>query len=172
MHVLPVDPARAHGALRPRDARSGARRAERGAVTWVTLLLLAGLAGGAYWLWVWGPVYVVHYEVKQVVHEYINQAVRDRRDAELVQNMVHKLETLALVDGEDASGAPVRVPAVVVDPADVTWERDASAEPPTLHVAFQYERSVAYPFLDRTGTRVFTVDIDGDLSRPDWGPGR
>ncbi|WP_242339073.1 MULTISPECIES: hypothetical protein [Anaeromyxobacter] len=172
MHVPPVDPARAHGAPRPRDARSGPRRAERGAVSWVTLVLLAGLGGGAYWLWVWGPVYVVHYEVKQVVHEYINQAVRNPRDAELVRNMVHKLETLAKVDGVDAYGGPARVPAVVVDPADVTWERDANAAPPTLHVAFQYERSVTYPFLDRTGTRVFTVDVDGDLSRPNWGPER
>ena len=58
-----------------------------------------------------------------------------------------------------------------VDPADVTWDR-TRAEPPTLHVAFDYERSVTYPFLGRTGTKVFTVDIEGDLSRPDWGPER
>jgi hypothetical protein len=41
-----------------------------------------------------------------------------------------------------------------------------------LHVAFDYERSVTYPFLGRTGTKVFTVDVESDLSRPDWGPER
>ncbi|HSD19736.1 MAG TPA: hypothetical protein VLC54_06855 [Anaeromyxobacter sp.] len=165
----PFDPARASGAPRPGGARSGLRRSERGEITWVTLVLLAGVAAAGYWLWVWGPVYVVHYEVKQVVREFINQAVRNPNDRELVGNMVHKLETLALVDGD---GAAARVPAVSVDPADVTWDRARGAEPPTLHVAFDYERSVTYPFLGRTGTKVFTVDIEGDLSRPDWGPGR
>jgi hypothetical protein len=171
MLAPPFDPARASGAPRPGGARSGHRRSERGEVTWVTLLLLVGLAASGYWLWVWGPVYVVHYEVKQVVREFINQAVRNPNDGELVGKMVHKLETLAVVDGEDADGAAARVPAVSVDPAAVTWDR-VRAEPPTLHVAFDYERSVTYPLLGRTGTKVFTVDIEGDLSRPDWGPER
>lgn len=170
MLAPPFDPARASGAPRPGGARSG-HRSERGEVTWVTLLLLVSLAASGYWLWVWGPVYVVHYEVKQVVREFINQAVRNPNDGELVGKMVHKLETLAVVDGEDADGAAARVPAVSVDPAAVTWDR-VRAEPPTLHVAFDYERSVTYPFLGRTGTKVFTVDIEGDLSRPDWGPER
>lgn len=167
----PFDPARASGAPRPGGARAGLRRSERGEITWVTLVLLAGVTAAGYWLWVWGPVYVVHYEVKQVVRDFINQAVRNPNDRDLVGKMVHKLETLALVDGEGADGAAARVPAVSVDPADVTWDR-TRAEPPTLHVAFDYERSVTYPFLGRTGTKVFTVDIEGDLSRPDWGAGR
>jgi hypothetical protein len=167
----PTHPARASGAPRPGGARPGLRRSERGEVTWVTLLLLVGVAAAGYWLWVWGPVYVLHYEVKQVVHEYMNQAVRNHDDGQLVQNMVRKLETLAVVDGEDAYGAPARIPAVIVDPARVTWDR-APAEAPTLHVAFDYERSVTYPFLGRTGTKVFTVDVEGDLTRPNWGPER
>lgn len=171
MLLPPFDPARAAGALRPGAARSGARRGERGEITWVTLLLLAAIASAGYWLWVWGPVYVVHYEVKQVVREHINQAVRNPDDGELVARMVHKLETLAQVEGEDAYGAPARVPAVRVDPAAVTWDRAREA-PPTLHVAFDYERSVTYPILGRTGTKLFTVDIEGDLSRPNWGPER
>ncbi|ABS26397.1 hypothetical protein [Anaeromyxobacter sp. Fw109-5] len=172
MLAPPSAPARAAGAARSGDARSGRRRAERGEVTWVGLLLLASVALAGYWLWVWGPVYVVHYEVRQVVREYMNQAVRNPNDAELVRGMVHKLEVLASVDGEDAYGAAARVPAVVIDPAAVSWERDASAAVPTLRVAFDYERSVRYPFLERTGTKVFTVDLTSDLTRPDWGPGR
>ena len=39
-------------------------------------------------------------------------------------------------------------------------------------VAFDYERSVTYPFLETRATKVFTVDLDNELSVPDWGPAR
>ena len=37
---------------------------ERGAISWVTLLLLVVLAAGGYAGWAWAPVYVDHYAVK------------------------------------------------------------------------------------------------------------
>ena len=43
-------------------------RDQRG-VSWVTVLLLLCLAAGGYLIWVWGPIYLVHYEAKQVVWE-------------------------------------------------------------------------------------------------------
>ncbi len=167
--------ATAHrGAGRPGAARRAGpeARGERGEVTWVGALLLLLVVGGGYLAWVWGPAYVLLYEVKQVVRDYMNQAVHDRNDAELVANMTKKLATLAEVDGLDAYGRPARVPAVAVDPRDVTWERDADAHPPRLHVAFAYERSVTYPFIERTATKVFAVELENDLSLPDWGPAR
>jgi hypothetical protein len=41
-----------------------------------------------------------------------------------------------------------------------------------LHVAFEYVREVNLPILDRTASKVFTVDLFNDLSIPDWGPAR
>lgn len=157
------------GAGRPRAARPlGAR----GEVTWVGLLLLVLLVGAGYLAWVWVPVYVVHYQVKQVVRDYMNQAVHDRNDSDLVTRMTRKIASLAQVDGVDAYGAPARVPAVELEPAQVTWERDATRSPPMLHVAFEYERSVTYPFLETKATKVFTVDLENDISVPDWGSAR
>jgi hypothetical protein len=167
----PVLPPALRGAGRPGAARHPARGA-RGQITWVGLLLLVLLVGGGYLAWVWGPVYVLHYEVKQVVRDYMNQAVRDRNDVQLVENMTRKLASLAQVDGVDAYGRPARLPAVALVPADVTWERNADARPPTLHVAFDYERTVTYPFLETTASRVLSVQLDNDLSTPDWGPAR
>jgi hypothetical protein len=141
-------------------------------VTWVGLLLLVLLVGGGYLAWVWVPPYLLHFEVKQVVHDYMNRAVHERNDTQLVANMTAKIAALAQVDGFDAFGRPARVPAVVVDPSSVTWERDADASPPTLHVAFEYEMAVTYPFLETRASRVFTVDLENDLTRPDWGPAR
>lgn len=162
-----------HTRTRPGAPREVAhpRRGERGA-TWLSLLLLALLAGAGYLAWVWLPVYFVHYEVKQVARDYMNQAVKNPDDAELVANMTRKLAILDSVVGVDERGGRVVTPAVVVEPQDVTWERDTSGSPPMLRVSFVYERQVFYPLLDRTVTKVFTVALEGDLKLPDWGPPR
>ncbi len=147
-------------------------RPARGGITWVTAVLLVLLAAGVYLAWTWVPVYLVHYEVKQVVHDYMNQAVRNPNDDELVQKMVHKLRTLDDMDALDDDGNPARVPTVQVAAGDVTWERDKDGTPPTLHVAFAYTRPVAYPLISRWTQTTMTIDITGDLTRPDWGPAR
>jgi hypothetical protein len=148
------------------------RRVERGGVSWVTALLLALVAGGAYLGWVWVPVYFELYTVKQVVRDYMNQAIKNTDDDHLRRNMVLKIRALAQVDVRDALGEPARVPAIQVDEHEIAWERDAAARPPTLRVAFAYEREVVYPLLDRADVKVFEVDLTGDLTRADWGPSR
>ncbi len=139
-------------------------------MTWVTAALLLALLAGGYLGWVWIPVWLVHYEAKQVVRDYCNQAVKNPNDAELVQKMVHKLRILEerAVVGED--GRPAKIPLIDVDPKDVVWER--SAEPPALHVAFDYVRQVRYPLIDQSVDKVLQIDVTMDISRPDWGPAR
>ncbi len=144
----------------------------RGGISWVTALLLALLAGGAYLAITWVPVWIVHFQVKQVVHDYMNQAVKNRNDAELVEKMVHKLRTLDEHDAPDEDGELVQVPVVDLDPAAVTWERDADADPPTLRVAFEYTRAVRYPFVERWTEVTLGIDIAKDVAIPDWGPSR
>jgi hypothetical protein len=138
----------------------------RGAVTWVTLLLLLAIAGGGYAAWVFGPALVLHYEVKQVVRDFGHRAVKDQDDAGLVLGMVQKLRTLQDVDGVDEAGRRVRVPMVDLRTQDVTWER--SANPARLHVAFEYARDLELPFLHRTLPRVYRVDETIDIARPVW----
>jgi hypothetical protein len=146
-------------------------RQARGGISWVTALLLFLLAGGAYLAWTWFPVYILHYEVKQVVRDYINQAVRNQNDAELVEKMVHKLRTLDDLDMVDDDGNAATTPTVQVAATEVVWERD-TGQPPMLHVAFEYTRPVAYPLLGRWTSKTLSVDITEDLTRPDWGPSR
>jgi hypothetical protein len=146
--------------------------AARGGISWVTLLLLAVLATGAYLAWVWVPIYLVHYEVKQVVHDYMNQAVTNRDDEDLVRKMCHKLRTLAEVDALGVDGEPVRVPAVDVDPGQVSWERGEADRRRVLRVAFEYTRVVEYPWIDQSVEKTFAIDAENDLARADWGPMR
>ncbi|HVO18530.1 MAG TPA: hypothetical protein VMU15_04695 [Anaeromyxobacter sp.] len=138
----------------------------------MTLALLAILAGGGYAAWMWLPVYLVHIEVKTVVRDYMNRAVHELDDAKLVEDMLHKLRTLDEQEAPGEDGAPARFPTVQVAREDVTWERDLSATPPSLHVAFGYTRPVAYPLVGRWTAATLWVDLTSDLSRPDWGPAR
>jgi hypothetical protein len=146
--------------------------AGRGAITWVTAVLLLALASGAYLAWVWGPIYVVHYEVSQVVQDYMNQAVKNRDDAELLDKMCQKLRALDKVDRVGPDGRVERVPAVEVSPGDVSWERDTSSTQRTLRVRFEYTRTIEYPWIGQTVEKTFEIERASDLTVPDWGPSR
>ncbi len=142
---------------------------ERGA-TWVTILLLLCLASAGYLVWVWGPIYLVHYEVKQVVRDFANQAVKNPNDSQQRDFMTRQLATLDRIDYVDEYGRPARVPAVNVRPEQVVWER--TQDPPSLHIAFEYTRPVRYPLIDRESETTFEVDMNFDIGRADWGSPR
>ena len=149
---------------------SPGRKLERGAASWVTLVLVLGIAAAAYAAVVFVPVFVLNYEVKQVVRDYGNQAVKNPDDAALLEGMTQKIRTLQQVDGFDEAGRRVKVPVIDVRKQDVIWER--SAEPPSLHVEFEYPRVLELPWLERRIERVYRVDLTMDLKRADWGPAR
>ena len=151
-------------------SRCRRERLERGAASWVTVLLVLGLAAAAYAAVVFVPPAVLHYEVKQVVRDYGNQAVKNANDEELLTKMVQKIQSLDSVAAVDEAGRPVRVPVVDLRKEDVLWAR--SADPKTLHVAFEYPRTLELPWLDRVLERVYRVDLTMDLTMPDWGPSR
>jgi len=159
--------------MTPFPSLASPRRHDRGGVSWVTALLLAIVASAIYLSIVWVPIYLVHYEVRQVVRDYMNQAIKNRDDAQLVENMCRKLRALDSVSVAREDGTVVREPSVQVDPQDVTWERDTSATPPMLHVAFEYTREVRYPYVSEVPREwVGTVDMENDISVVDWGPSR
>jgi hypothetical protein len=146
------------------------RRLERGAASWVTVLLVLGLAAGAYAAVVFVPPAVLHYEVKQVVRDYGNQAIKNLNDEQLVRDMMQKIRSLDDVPGVDEAGRKTRIPVIDLQKEDVLWER--TKDPPMLHVAFEYPRTLELPWLDRRIERVFRVDLNMDQKRADWGPQR
>lgn len=154
-----------------RARRVPAARGQRG-ITWVGFLLLVAVVAGAYLAWVWVPVYFENYAVKQVVRDYMNQAIKNRDDATLVRNMVQKIRALSQREGIDEWGRPALVPAVPLLEGDVSWVRDSTLSPPVLRVSFEYAREVTYPILERPATKVFAVSLENVLVVPDWGPPR
>ncbi len=159
--------------MTPFPSNASPRRHDRGGVSWVTVLLLALFAGAIYLSIVWVPIYFVHYEVKQTVRDYMNQAIKNRDDTQLVENMCAKIRTLDTVTLVGEDGRETRVPAVDLQPQDVRWERDTSATPPVVRVSFEYKREVVYPYLSKEPREwVGVVDLQNDISAVDWGPSR
>ena len=161
---------------RPQGRSTGPRcrrgRLERGAASWVTLLLLLVVAGGVYAAVVFVPAAVLHYEVKQVVRDYGNQAIKNPDDERLIADMLTKIRSLKSEPGEDAAGRKGMVPVIDVDRRDIIWERNREATPPMLRVAFEYPRTLPLPWLDRGLERIYRVDLTMDQVRADWGPAR
>jgi hypothetical protein len=145
------------------------RTSERGEITLVGLGMVAAALAGLYLAWMWVPVYVVHYEVKQVVRQLGNQAVHDPHDGPLVEVMVTRLRALDSSERVGDGGERQKVPTVDIAAKDVTWERSADHR---LRVAFEYTRTVPYPLLDRSLERTMSVDLTMDVSAPDWGTSR
>lgn len=152
-----------------RTSPASRRPLERGQFSWVSLLLLVAFVSTVYLAVVWVPIYILHYEVKQTVRDYMNRAVKNRDDEALVSQMCLRLASLDTTVEVGEDGQKTSSPTVVVEPADVTWERDATSTPRTLHVAFDYVRVVKYPLIDRSEERVMSIDFTEDISIPVWG---
>ncbi len=144
------------------------RSVERGEITWVTVVLLLALVTAGYLAVVWGPVYIVRYEAGMVAAEFANKAVHDRDDASLVRSLCVRLAALDQVKAPGSDGSSSMVPAVDVQPDDVTWERDTAVSPPTIHVAFEYTTSVYYPILERFTEKTFAIDRFQDIQPAKW----
>jgi hypothetical protein len=127
-------------------------------------MLLAMVASG-YLAWVFVPVYMVHLEVKQVVRDFGNRAVKERDDDALVRAMTDRIRRLSVVQERGADGEVVARPAVELAPQDVTWER---LDGDRLHVAFAYQRAIPLPIVERRAERTLSVDLTLDVARPVW----
>ena len=142
------------------------RPLERGQFSWVTAVFLLALVGGGYLAWIWVPVYITHYEVKQAVRDFMNQAVKNRFDENLKKGLCRKLSGIEAF-GPSGPATPGE-PLINLEPSDLTWERDTESKPPLLHVAFEYTRVITFPGLDRTEEVVMSVDFTQDIEVPKW----
>jgi hypothetical protein len=131
------------------------RSLERGAFTWVTFLMLLVLLAGGYLAVVWGPIYILRYEVGVVTGEFANRAV-------------NKLAALGQVKVQETDGTISEVRAVDLRPEDITWERKAETMPRSLRIAFEYTTSIHYPVIDRFSEKTFAIELERDISPVKW----
>ena len=129
------------------------------------MLLVLVVAGSGWVAWAAVPAYMLHLEVKQVVRDFANQAVKSTGDEALVERMAERIRGLAQVEEAGRDGRPERRPAVDLQARDVSWERLPGDQ---LHVAFDYEREIQLPLVERRLPRRFSVDLTLDVARAEW----
>lgn len=150
-----------------RPVMASRRPLERGEFSWISALLLIGAVAAAYLGYVWVPVYMDHIEVKQTVRDFMNQAVHQKSDALLLERLCQRLRRVEGRLATDAEGGGTG-PVVELTPEDITWERDAEASPPMLHVQLSYTRPVYYPLLDRMQEVTLGFEHTQDIAVPKW----
>jgi hypothetical protein len=144
-------------------------RREDGKITWVTVVMVLMLAGGGYVLYVWGPIYMDHYEVKQCVRGAANSAVMNPDDVRLKNELLGKIKSVRNEEFVNAeTGAKDRRPVISLQSQDVIWERDTKSTPPTLHIAFDYVRQIRLPIFKKDTEKAFHVDETIEISRAVW----
>jgi hypothetical protein len=137
-------------------------------MSWISLLILLAVVTAGYLGWVLAPVYIDQFAAKQATRDFMNRAVKSRSDSTLVNGLSAALARIGRQKVTDEAGAEWDVPVVDVPPEAITWERDTTSEPPTLHVFFEYDRTIVFPILDRESVLHFTVDLENDLTIPKW----
>jgi hypothetical protein len=139
-------------------------KADRG-VTFVTVLIVVGLAAGVLWAMGFGPAYVENFEVKQVLAEAANLSVHDGDDEHVRQFVFQRLHRLFDQQVED-HGRTVTEMRIDVDNGDLRIER--TEVPRFVHIWLTYSRDVTVPVVNLERRITFDDYAEQDLSPVVW----
>ena len=134
------------------------RRGERG-ITFVTVLLLLAVLGGAYWVMTFGSAYWENQEVKTLLKEAANLSYHEKSDQRVREFILRRLQSQFPGSGKQAM-------ALDFDPGDLRIERTES--PKHINIWLTYSRTVKTPFVDQERSVTFNDFADQDLSEVKW----
>jgi hypothetical protein len=141
-----------------------AGKAERG-ITFVTVLLVVGLAAGVVWAVGFGPAYVENFEVKRVLAEAANLSYRETDDEHVKDFVFQRLHQLFDEQVED-HGRTVTEMRIDVDRGDLRIER--TEVPRFVHIWLTYSRDVTVPVVNLERRITFDDYAEQDLSPVVW----
>lgn len=136
------------------------KRRERG-LTFITVLLLLGIAAGVFWIITFGSAYWENQEVKSMLKEAANLCYHEHNDGKVRAFIMRKLEQQF-----GQPGQPDKRLAIDLDPQDLRIERTES--PKHVDIWLTYSRTVRTPFVDQERTVTFSDHADQDLSDVKW----
>jgi hypothetical protein len=134
------------------------RRGERG-ITFVTVLLLLAVLGGAYWVMTFGSAYWENQEVKTLLKEAANLSYHEKSDQRVREFILRRLQSQFPGSGKQAM-------ALDFDPGDLRIERTES--PKHINIWLTYSRTVKTPFVDQERSVTFNDFAEQDLSDVKW----
>jgi hypothetical protein len=139
-------------------------RSDRG-LTLVTVLIVVGLAAGAFWLITYGQAYWENLEVKRVLKEAANLSYREADDSRIRAYVFRELHHLFDQKVED-HGRVLTEMRIDVDESDLRIER--TQVPAFIHIWLTYSRDVQVPLLRQQRRVTFNEYAEQDLSPVKW----
>jgi hypothetical protein len=131
-------------------------------LTFITVLLIAALVGGVYWVATFGGAYWDNQEVKADMKEAANLCYHELDNSKIQSFMMRKLHSK--FDAQQEGGKTAMV--IDFDPADLRVERTAS--PKWVHIYLTYSRVVRTPLLGQERNVTFVDHAEADLSDVKW----
>jgi len=141
------------------------RASERG-LTFVTVLIVLGIAAGIYWFVVFGTVYWDNREVKALLAQAANIAYQNKDDRLVRINLERALDNEFGMDVVDAQGKPARRSRLEFEPDDLKLERTQS--PPMMRIDLRYARTITLPGFGSQRRLYFDDHVEQDLSVVKW----
>jgi hypothetical protein len=140
------------------------RGGDRG-ITFVTVLLVAGVAAAILLFLTYGQAYWENFEVKRVLKEAANMSYRQPDDVRIREYVFRELHHLFDQKVED-HGRVVTEMRIDVDESDLRIER--TQIPAFIHIWLTYSRDVQVPLLNRQSRVTFNEYAEQDLSPVKW----
>jgi hypothetical protein len=137
---------------------------QRGAASWVSLLLIAGIAAGAYFGLMYGPAYFEQIEVKQMLREQANTASRVPDEA-LKANILNKAKQIGS-HTEIQNGQEMNIPGIVLLDDDVYITRDDTTQMIIIQVS--YAKRLDYPFTKKQKEIRFSPSVKESFAPVRW----
>jgi hypothetical protein len=140
------------------------RRSDRG-LTFITVLLFAGVAAAVLWVATYGQAYWENFEVKRVLKEAANLSYREADDRRIREYVFKELHHLFDQKVED-HGRVLTEMRIEVDDGDLRIER--TQIPAFMHIWLTYSRDVQVPVLKQQRRVTFNEYAEQDLSPVKW----
>ena len=140
------------------------RRSERG-ITFVTVLIVVGIAAAIVWFATYGQAYWENFEVRRVLKEAANLSYREKDDRRIHDYIFKELHHLFDQKVED-HGRVLTEMRIDVDDGDLRIER--TEIPAAINIWLTYSREVEVPVVHKQRRVIFNEYASQDLSPIKW----
>lgn len=136
---------------------------DEGGINFVKLFMLAGAVAAGYFAWVYVPLYLEHYAIRQAVRTGCNVAYAHREEEAVAKVILNGFKEANIQNQElAADGTIISRP---MDYSEALFDISiTSTRPPTVTVDLEYEQQIVLPFLNKPRTLVWTYSHTEDLS--------
>lgn len=136
---------------------------DRGEINVVKIFLVLALATAGYFSWVYAPLWVDYYSMRQAVHRGCNAAYASRNEEAVAKVILNGFQEANIHNEEiSADGSIIRRP---MEYSTALFEISITDQAPrSVTVDLEYEQEIVLPFIKRPRTVRWSYSHTEDLS--------